>query len=43
MSYYNIGMAELFLNKKEAACYNLKTAAGMGLEAALNSYKQFCK
>ena len=43
MGYYNIGMAEIFLNRTNAACRNLRMAADMGLQAAINSHKQFCK
>ncbi len=43
MSYYNIGMAEIFLNRTDAACRDLQIAAKMGLQAAISSHKQFCK
>lgn len=43
MSYYNIGMAEIFLNRTDAACRDLQIAAKMGLQAAISSQKQFCK
>src|SRR5688572_17473692 len=43
MSYYNIGMAEFFLNRKEAACRDLEIAAGMGLSEAIEARNQFCK
>jgi protein O-mannosyl-transferase len=43
LSYYNRGMAEIFLNRTDAACRDLQIAAGMGLQAAIDSHKQFCK
>jgi tetratricopeptide (TPR) repeat protein len=43
LSYYNRGMAEIFLNRTDAACRDLQIAADMGLQAAMDSHKQFCK
>ena len=43
MGYYNIGMAEIFLNRKKDACKHLTTAAGMGLQSAIDAQKQFCQ
>jgi tetratricopeptide (TPR) repeat protein len=42
-AYYNRGLAEFYSGKKDAACMDLKHAASLGYQPAIDASSQICK